>query len=461
MSNEMTDITNKLQEYDEAFDFYMDRGQLPESIPQGDLLGDFISQTIQDNPQLESQDPIWVEILKDELMKFIEAMLKLFQPIEENHRQEKTLIAAFASGGTDRKRALWKQVYRTIKTEYKPIEVNIDGYIEQIKNNEDLDAVFVSMVKDWEKACDQREVRLKKLTIERNEKVWEHHVKECGNYDYEERKKIETVVYSYKALAEMLRIIGREQPKRENEMDDTVKRYLPLLPSPPKPAVEIDEVSNGNDLSHVLPIELAVMADTETEDIFYLKYATKKLQLFANKPKEQSLMKVEQQKKKKPRLEKGPIIVSLDTSGSMDGEPIKLAKSLLLQLLRMAKKQRRKCFLITFSVRAKTLDLSRPDSWKLVDKCLEDIYTGGTDGEQMLNAALNMLNTLTFGMADVLIISDFFFDIPSRTTMDKMKKEHNKGTRFYGLKIDNDSINYSNILDKIWKVKIKKRRSFG
>ena len=461
MSNEMTDITNKLQEYDEAFDFYMDRGQLPESIPQGDLLGDFISQTIQDNPQLESQDPIWVEILKDELMKFIEAMLKLFQPIEENHRQEKTLIAAFASGGTDRKRALWKQVYRTIKTEYKPIEVNIDGYIEQIKNNEDLDAVFVSMVKDWEKACDQREVRLKKLTIERNEKVWEHHVKECGNYDYEERKKIETVVYSYKALAEMLRIIGREQPKREDEMDDTVKRYLPLLPSPPKPAVEIDEVSNGNDLSHVLPIEFAVMADAETEDIFYLKYATKKLQLFANKPKEQSLMKVEQQKKKKPRLEKGPIIVSLDTSGSMDGEPIKLAKSLLLQLLRMAKKQRRKCFLITFSVRAKTLDLSRPGSWKLVDKCLEDIYTGGTDGEQMLNATLKMLNTTTFGMADVLIISDFFFNIPSRTTMDKMKKEHNKGTRFYGLKIDNDSNNFSNILDKIWTVKIKKRRSFG
>lgn len=461
MSNEMTDITKKLQEYDEAFDFYMDRGQLPESIPQGDLLGGFISQTIQDNPQLESQDPIWVEILKDELMRFIEAMLKLFQPIEMNHRQEKALIAEFASGGTDRKRTLWKQVYRTIKSEYNPTEVNIDGYIEQIKNNEDLDAVFQSMVKDWEKACGQRAVRLMRLTIERNEKAWEHHVKECGNYDYEQRKKIERVVYSYQPLAEILRIIGREQPKREDEMDDTVKRYLPLLPSPPKPAVEIDEVSNGNDLSHVLPIELAVMADTETEDIFYLKYATKKLQLFANKPKEQSLMKVEQQKKKKPRLEKGPIIISLDTSGSMDGEPIKLAKSLLLQLLRMAKKQKRKCFLITFSVRAKTLDLSRPGSWKLVDKFLEDTYTGGTDGEQMLKAALNMLDTSTFGMADVLIISDFFFDIPSKFIIDKMKKEHNKGTRFYGLKIDNDSINYSNILDKIWKVKIKKRRSFG
>ena len=106
MSNEMTDITSKLQQYDEAFDFYMDRGQLPESIPQSDLLGGFISQTIQDNPQLDSQDPIWVEILKDELMKFIEAMLKLFQPIEKSHRQEKALIAAFASGETDKPKGL-------------------------------------------------------------------------------------------------------------------------------------------------------------------------------------------------------------------------------------------------------------------------------------------------------------------------------------------------------------------
>lgn len=461
MSNEMTDITSKLQQYDEAFDFYMDRGQLPESIPQSDLLGGFISQTIQDNPQLDSQDPIWVEILKDELMKFIEAMLKLFQPIEENHRQEKALIAAFASGETDKKRALWKQVFRTIKAEYKPTEVNIEGYVEQIKNNEDLDDVFASMVKDWEKACDQRETRLKKLTIERNGKAWEHHVKEVGIHDYQQIKKTETVVYSYQALAEILCVIGREQPKREDEMDDTVKRYLPLLPSPPKPAVEIDEVASGNDLSHVLPVELAVMADAGTEDIFYLKYATKKLQLFANKPKKQSVMKVEQQKKKKPRLEKGPIIVSLDTSGSMNGNPIKLAKSLLLQLLRMAKKQKRKCFLITFSVRTKTLDLSRPSSWKMVDKFLENTFTGGTNGEQMLNAALKMLNTSTFGMADVLIISDFFFNIPSSTTIAKMKKEHNKGTRFYGLKIDSDSNNYSNILDKIWTVKIKKHQSFG
>ena len=455
MNEGMADISKKLQEYDEAFDFYMDKGQLPDSIPHGDLLGGFISQTVQDNPQLESQDPLWIEVLKDELMKFIEAMLKLFQPIEENHRQEKALIAAFATGGIGLKRTLWPQVYRTLKYQYKPVEVNIDGYVEQMKDKDDLEAIFTSLVKDWDKACDQRLQRLKELTIRRNKKNWEHRVKEWGQVDYKQRKKVERLVYSYPALAEIVRTMGREQPpKREDEMDDTIKRYLPLLPSPPKPAVEIDEVSNGNDLRHVLPVEMAIMADPQTEDFFYLKYATKKLQLFANKPKEQSQMKTEQTKEKKPRLEKGPIIVSLDTSGSMSGKRIQLAKTLLLQLLRMAKKQKRKCYLISFSVRTKTLDLSLPGSWRKLNHFLDNSFIGGTDGEEMLKDALRMLQTSNFSMADVLIISDFYFSVPQPKTRDKMNKERAKGTRFYGLKIHSGSNAYNSILDKIWSVQI-------
>ena len=454
MSDEITDIAEKLQKYDEAFDFYMDRGQLPDSIPQGDLLGGFISQTVQDNPQLESQDPLWIEVLKDELMKFIEAMLKLFQPIEENHRQEKALIAAFAAGDIGQKRKLWSQVYRTLKYQYKPFEVNIDGYVEQMKNKDDLEAIFTSLVKDWDKACDQQLQRMKELAIRRNKNNWEHRVKEGGLADYKQRKKVEKLVYSYPALAEIVRIMGREQPKREDEMDDTIKRYLPLLPSPPKPAVEIEDVSNGNDLRHVLPVEMAIMADPQTEDFFYLKYATKRLQLFANKPKEQSQMKTEQTKEKKPRLEKGPIIVSLDTSGSMSGKPIQLAKTLLLQLLRMAKKQKRKCYLISFSVRAQTLDLSLPGSWRKLNDFLDNSFTGGTDGEEMLKDALRMLQTSNFSMADVLIISDFYFSVPQPKTRDKMNKERAKGTRFYGLKIHSGSNAYNSILDKIWSVQI-------
>jgi len=450
MNNE-SEISRKLREYDDAFDFYMDRGQMPETVPPDDLLGGFLKQTIDENPQLESQDPVWKELLKEEVMKFLEAMLELFQPIEKAYQREKEYMVVFADADIDQKRGMWREVYGTISKEYAPEEVNIDGYVEQMKS-QDLDAVFASLLSDWDKACDEL-VRKKKVEIiEFNREKWEKGVKEHGNADFKERKKIEKMFFSYPQLVDIVRIIGREQPGRNDEYDETVRSYMPILPSPPTPAVEVEQVSLGKDLQHLLPMETTILADKETEDLFYLKYASSQLQLFANKPKQESVLKTEKKRNKKPRLEKGPIIVSLDTSGSMSGRPEKVARCLLLQLLRMAKKQKRKCFLITFSVRAECMDLSRPGSWNRLNRFLNNPFTGGTDGEDMIKNALKMLNTDNYSMADVLIISDFYFPNPRPQTKELMEIEHNKGTRFYGLQIESTVSGYDNVLDKIWKV---------
>ena len=103
MMNE-TEIANRLKEYDDAFDFYMERGRMPDNIPQEDLLGGFLQQTIDENPQLDSQDPVWKELLKEEVMKFLEAMLELFQPIEQAHQREKSYIVVFADADIAQKR---------------------------------------------------------------------------------------------------------------------------------------------------------------------------------------------------------------------------------------------------------------------------------------------------------------------------------------------------------------------
>jgi len=187
--------------------------------------------------------------------------------------------------------------------------------------------------------------------------------------------------------------------------------------------------------------------------LFYYKYATKQLQLFANRPKNESHFKTEQTQMRKPRLENGPIIVAVDTSGSMSGKPLKIAYSVLTQLLRLARKQKRKVFLMSFSVRAKFLDLSLPRNWMRLNAFLEDRFTGGTDGEEMLNMSIEMLQSKSFSMADVLIISDFYFPLPIEPTKKKMLIEHNKGTRFYGLKIDSTDKQYDKILDKTWNIK--------
>ena len=446
-----TYIAKKLQEYDDAFDFYMDRGRMPDTVPPEDLLGGFLKQTIDENPQLESQDPLWKELLKEEVMKFLEAMLELFQPIELAHQREKEYIISFADADIDQKRDMWNNVYGTVTKEYSPEEVNIDGYVEQMKD-QDLDAVFASFLTDWNNACDELARKKKTEVIEFNRERWEKAVKEHGNADFKQRKKIEKMFFSYPQLVDIVRIIGREQPERNDEFDETVKSYLPILPSPPAPAVEIEQVSLGNDLQHLLPMETTILADKDTEDLFYLKYASCQLQLFANKPKLENVLKTKKKRNKKPRLEKGPIIVSLDTSGSMSGRPETVARCLLLQLLRMAKKQKRKCFLITFSVRAECMDLSRPGSWNRLNRFLNNPFTGGTDGEDMIKNALKMLNTDNYSMADVLIISDFYFPNPRPQTKELMELEHNKGTRFYGLQIESTVSGYDNVLDRIWKV---------
>lgn len=459
------DIAQKLREYDEAFDFYMDRGEMPDTIPPTDLLGGFLGQTLHDNPQLESQDQLWKELMKEELMKFLKAMLQLFQPMEEQYRREKDFILAFLDGGIDEKRQMWSQAKAIIDNCYSREQVNINGYEELLKelssnDEQKKDAILTSLAKDWDKACDEKLKRQEQEAIDRYGDKWEMQIKEHGLSDYKEHKRIEKIVYSYPALAEIVRVMGREQPKRKDEMDETVSKYLPILPSPPKPAVEIEEIALGQKLRYMMPVEMAIMSDRQTEDLFYLKYALQKLQLFASKPKEESRMKQDRQLQVKPRLEKGPIIVSLDTSGSMSGRPIQLAKCLLLQLLKMAKKQKRKCFLLTFSVRVNYLDLSRYGAWKQLNKFLENYFSGGTDGEEMLAAALKMLETSNFAMADVLIISDFYFSRPIGPTQKKMKTEHDKGTRFYGLQIGSTTNSYDDILDKIWQVKIKNNHAF-
>lgn len=445
-------ISQKLVAYDDAFDFYMDRGRMPDGVPADDLLGGFMQQAINENPQINSQDPVWKDIMKEEILRFIEAMLKLFEPVEEQYRQEKNLIQVFAKGNIDKKRKLWPKVYSTVKQQFKPEEVNIDGYIQQFKDS-DPESVFGPLVKDWDTACDNHLTEYEAACIEKNKAYWEQSIREHGNTDYKERKKIQKMFYSYPQMVEIVNMIGREKPQREDEKDETIRRYLPLLPSPPIPAVEVEEITNGNNLQHLLPIETAILADHQTESLFYYKYAMSQLQLFANKPKMESRMKVEQSKKKEPRLEKGPIIVSIDTSGSMCGRPIELAICLLRQLLQMANKQKRKCFLISFSVRAQSIDLSKPGSWKKLDSFLSDYYSGGTDGNEMLKAGIKMLNSEKYAMADMLIISDFIFDPPNDRVSQFMQEERQKGTRFYGLQIGRDSHVYDTILDKVWQIR--------
>jgi Uncharacterized protein containing a von Willebrand factor type A (vWA) domain len=445
-------IDERLAAYDEAFDFYMDCGEMSDSIPPNDILGGYIQSVIDDNPQLSSQDPTWKEVLKDDLMFFLSAMLEAFVPMEENHKKEQKYIENYKNAKIEKQRELWAFVSHHINQNYQASEVNIDGYIQQFKDN-DTQAVIESLCKDWKNASDRKLDENERKILVQNQKRFENNMRNCGRSDFERIKKSERMCYRYPALNEIVKLLGREQALRKDEKDDITTKYIPVLPSHPSVGTEIEEITAGNDLAHMIPIETAILSEPETELLFYRKYVAKQLQIFANRPPMTMQEKQVQKNQEKPRLELGPIIVALDTSGSMNGKPIKIASYLLMQLLLMAKRKHRKCFLITFSIRAKAMDLTPPARWKKLDEFLSHTFSGGTDGEEMLRYAIDALNKRDFSMADVLIISDFEFLRPADATKKRMEQEHGKGTRFYGLQIGNYRNVYDNILDKIWELK--------
>lgn len=438
------DVDSKLDQYSEAFDFYMERGEMPPSIEESDFLAGYMQEVIDNNPQIDGNDPTWVEVLKEDLITFFGALMEQYRAMQIEAMQELELIDKFSEAPIEEKRQMWQQVTQTISKEYSRYEVNLPGYIEQFKGD-DKEAVFTALTGDWKEACISKLQRQEQQLLDRSKPQFEKHSRECGAIDYENRKRIEAYFHRYPQLQEIVDMIGRDKNPSDEEKNTVIYKFLPVTVARNSSVEEIDRVETGNNLERVLPIELSM-----PETLFFKRFATKELQQFSSPGKDKP-HKVEDHKRDH-RLTKGPIIVSIDTSASMNGHPKKIAFSLLKQLLRIARKQKRPCYLISFSVRAQSIDLSRPRNWKRVDSFLEHGFSGGTNGEQMLAEAIKVLNSESFEMADVLIISDLQFPRPMPSTLNKINHEKILGTRFYALQTGNMYHDYSEVMDKVWQV---------
>lgn len=437
-----TDIDARLEAYSEAFDFYMECGEMPPTVSDDDCLAKYMQEVIDTNPQLDGSDPLWIEVLKEDLISFFSALLELFRALQLEAMKELELIARFSAAPIEQKRRMWQQINEVIANGYSRFEINLSGYTAQFQT-EDREAIFAALTNDWACACRDRLDRRQRLTLERSRPQFELICREAGSRDYEDRKRIDSYLHRYPQLKEIVELIGRDKNPTNDEKDTVIYRFLPVSVAKNSSAEEIDRVDSGNNLERVLPVEFSM-----PEDLFFKRYATKELQQFISpgkdKPKKTELHR------KDPRLTKGPIIVCIDTSGSMSGQPQRIAFSLLQQLLRIAKKQKRACYLISFSVRAKAIDFAHPRNWRKLDSFLENSFSGGTSGEQMLAEAISVLRKGTYEMADVLIISDLQFPTPIPKTMAAINREKSLGTRFYALQIGNYSHDYAGILDRIW-----------
>ncbi|MFP4375544.1 MAG: VWA domain-containing protein [Spirochaetales bacterium] len=217
---------------------------------------------------------------------------------------------------------------------------------------------------------------------------------------------------------------------------------------------EITGVQTGDDLSSLLPSEIALLADAGGEDLFFSKLAKKELLVLAY---ERERLVTDTRERMVSALEdvvvnRGPVIVCVDTSGSMLGLPEKVAKATTLALARRLERDRRRIEVIAFAtdVRSFTLDFTERGLPEL-SRFLAGGFHGGTDLTKALSTSLTLLEEEAWKHADVLVISDFKVPkIADRHSM-RIKRQHRRGTKFHSLTIArSEIIDPLNMFDSTW-----------
>jgi uncharacterized protein with von Willebrand factor type A (vWA) domain len=240
-----------------------------------------------------------------------------------------------------------------------------------------------------------------------------------------------------KRLADLLGSMRKAELEMEEEHYEKVLEFKEWRKDP-NLRTEIVGVSHGKDLNNVLPTEVALFGG-HSEWQFLKRFADEQLQVnqFEDQVLEESTRVYSESFQRVKKKEKGPFIVCVDTSGSMEGEPERIAKVLCFAILKMAAADERRAFLINFSSGIHTIDLyNLVDSINEVAAFLQKSFHGGTDISLALGEALQQLETHGYRDADVLVISDFIMYKISddlKTAMDK--QQHNSGTQFHSLVI--------------------------
>lgn len=191
---------------------------------------------------------------------------------------------------------------------------------------------------------------------------------------------------------------------------------------------DIEGITVGNNLSALLPSELVLLSEKATQDVFFMNFAEKRLQVFASASQAS-----------RPDVHKdGPVIVCVDESSSMNGEPLQVAIQLAYAVTIIAKRRHREVLIVAYSDSHKMMrvDSLGNDRSKLLE-FLSDVSMGGNDENAMFEWLFQdiMPREKKFDTADILCISDFGWVAIDDSVKRLIDEQKSSGMKFYGLNI--------------------------
>ncbi len=157
------------------------------------------------------------------------------------------------------------------------------------------------------------------------------------------------------------------------------------------------------------------------------------------------------------RLELGPMLVCVDTSGSMQGGAELVAKAVVLEAVRAAHAQRRPCHVFAFSGPGEVVDMPLAvDAGGLerLTRFMGQSFGGGTDIGAPLERALAMLDDEAWQLADLLIASDGEFGATPEVRTAVADAKVARGLRVQGVLIgDRETFGMRELADDVFWVR--------
>ncbi len=208
--------------------------------------------------------------------------------------------------------------------------------------------------------------------------------------------------------------------------------------------METRGVTRSDDITRMLPSEAAMLGHPTLRRLWHARRAEHTLityrveGVFADHAITAQDSAEEIEAPPPPRTERGPILVCVDTSGSMHGTPESVAKAIALEAVRVAHEEKRACHLYLFSgpgdVVEHTLVLTAEGLSNLL-AFLTFSFSGGTDVSEPLRRAVERLRQAEWQRADILILSDGEFPVPQPTVEALRRARDEHGLRVHGILI--------------------------
>lgn len=250
----------------------------------------------------------------------------------------------------------------------------------------------------------------------------------------------------------MIRDLGREDQAEGSVLEEIVikmsfaSRHEKYVTTPLVP-METKGITRSDSISRMLPQEASLLTNPVLKKLWHAKRAEHALLTYSVEGTEvlktEELVEQESVSEKQgnqTNKKRGPMVICLDTSGSMQGMPENIAKATVLECLKVASKEKRRCYVYLFGSQKEVseLDLTLDASgFNDLLNFLTMSFGGGTDAEGPLNNALEKCDSEEWYKADILLVSDGEFPVTSGLSRKISNRRERQGLQVHGIQIGN------------------------